>query len=88
MPSRCARVREILRTPSTVREIAALLKLNVRTAQLGVWCLTSIKQATHCGKVPNPSDKFNARKTINLYRLTRYGLSMLGRDEEKRKKGR
>lgn len=84
--TKCAKVRKLLQTPSTVSEVAAILKLDMRSAQLGIWMLTSTGQAESCGQAPNPSDRWNARKTLKLYRLTKHGYYMLHRDQRKKQK--
>ncbi len=81
--SKCAKVRNLLQTPSTVREVGALLKLNTRQARLGVWMLTHTGQAESCGQVPYDEYK-RGRKTLTLYRLTRRGYYMLRQDRRVR----
>lgn len=80
MSTRSARVRRLLQTPSTVAEVAVLLELDMRSAQLGIWTLTHTGQAESCGQVPNPSDRKNARHTLTLYRLTKRGAQALQRE--------
>lgn len=61
-----------------------MLNLEQRSAQLGVWMLTSTGQAEVCGKAPN-LDAVRGKQTLNLYRLTKRGYYMLHRDQNKKR---
>ncbi len=82
--SKSAQVRDLLRTPSTVAEVATILGVSRREAQVGVWVLTHKGQAKVCGVTPK-LDWSGGHKTLKLYRLTRRGYYMLKRDKEKSK---
>lgn len=54
--------------PSTAKEIAALMEISDRRAQVGIWQLTYSKRARIVGAVPNPDyPRLRCRKTLKLY---------------------
>jgi hypothetical protein len=70
---RVPQIRSLLaKSPSTAREIAAILKIPVRGAQLGIWILTSTNQAH--SRTTIPSIEIEGRENLKLYELTPKGM--------------
>jgi hypothetical protein len=67
--TRNTRIRVALNTaPSTCSELAAVCRLSLRSAHVGMWCLTYTGQARKTGRRVG---------RCNLYELTQRGRAML-----------
>lgn len=74
---RSADIRKLLgKAPATVGEVAALLKMPRRDAQVGVWYLCYNGQAKNCGSIPN-TESNRGRHEHLLFELTPRGRFLL-----------